>query len=112
MDLITFQFIFLFLIHIYVNNVNFNHFHGKPNKIKYANLQTKNWVLVAEVEPISTYVDFGEKEFLVADERGYEHLLYKMAESFLFTSDGEISDSRLKLNKVRRKTPINLSFMF
>lgn len=77
---------------------------------KYENLQTKNWVFVVEVEPISTYVDFGEKEFLVADERGYEHLLYKMAEKFLFTSDGKISDSRLKLNKVRGKNPINHSF--
>ncbi|KAK6140537.1 hypothetical protein DH2020_025714 [Rehmannia glutinosa] len=55
---------------------------------------------MAEVEPISTYVDFGEREFLVADERGYEHLLHKMAETFLVTSDGEISDARLKLNKV------------
>ncbi|XP_009758572.1 polyamine oxidase 1 isoform X2 [Nicotiana tabacum] len=53
---------------------------------------------MAEVEPISTYVDFGEREFLVADERGYEHLLYKMAENFLFTSEGKITDSRLKLN--------------
>ena len=53
-----------------------------------------------EVEPISTFVDFGEREFLVADERGYEHLLYKMAEEFLFTSDGKILDSRLQLNKV------------
>ncbi|XP_024022040.1 polyamine oxidase 1 [Morus notabilis] len=58
---------------------------------------------MAEVEPISTYVDFGEREFLVADERGYEHLLYKMAEDFLFTSGGKILDSRLKLNKVVRE---------
>ncbi|KAJ4970654.1 hypothetical protein NE237_003753 [Protea cynaroides] len=57
---------------------------------------------MAEVEPISTYKDFGEREFLVADERGYEFLLYKMAESFLFTSEGKIVDSRLKLNKVVR----------
>ncbi|OAY39978.1 polyamine oxidase 1 isoform X2 [Manihot esculenta] len=54
---------------------------------------------MAEVEPISTYVDFGEREFLVADERGYEYLLYKMAEDFLFTSEGKILDTRLKLNK-------------
>ncbi|KAF5943628.1 hypothetical protein HYC85_017705 [Camellia sinensis] len=55
---------------------------------------------MAEVEPISTYVDFGEREFLVADERGYDYLLYKMAETFLFTSsDGKIMDNRLKLNK-------------
>ncbi|XP_054813696.1 polyamine oxidase 1-like [Prosopis cineraria] len=58
---------------------------------------------MAEVEPISTYVDFGEREFLVADERGYEHLLYRMAEDFLFTSEGVILDSRLKLNKVVRE---------
>ncbi|XP_010241204.1 PREDICTED: polyamine oxidase 1-like [Nelumbo nucifera] len=56
-----------------------------------------------EAEPISTYTDFGEREFLVADERGYELLLYKLAEDFLLTSDGKIVDSRLKLNKVVRE---------
>ncbi|PPR82343.1 hypothetical protein GOBAR_AA38372 [Gossypium barbadense] len=60
-------------------------------------------ILHTEVEPISTYVDFGEREFLVADERGYEYLLYKMAEEFLFTSEGKILDNRLKLNKVVRE---------
>ncbi|CAL9230178.1 unnamed protein product [Arabidopsis halleri] len=58
---------------------------------------------MAEVEPISTYVDFGEREFLVADQRGYECLLYKMAEEFLFTSHGNILDNRLKLNQVVRE---------
>ncbi|XP_024463174.2 polyamine oxidase 1 isoform X2 [Populus trichocarpa] len=58
---------------------------------------------MAEVEPISTFVDFGEREFLVADERGYEHLLYKMAENFLLISEGKILDNRLKLNKVVRE---------
>ncbi|KAA8515653.1 hypothetical protein F0562_018736 [Nyssa sinensis] len=58
---------------------------------------------MAEVEPISTFIDFGEQEFLVADERGYEHLLHKMAETFLLTSEGKIKDSRLKLNKVVRE---------
>ncbi|TQD91610.1 hypothetical protein C1H46_022793 [Malus baccata] len=52
-----------------------------------------------EVEPISTFLDYGEREFLVADERGYEHMLYKMAEDFLFTSEGKLLDSRLKFNK-------------
>ncbi|KAK8491429.1 hypothetical protein V6N13_046026 [Hibiscus sabdariffa] len=56
-----------------------------------------------KVEPISTYVDFGEREYLVADERGYEYLLYKMAEDFLFTSEEKILDNRLKLNKVVRE---------
>ncbi|XP_047313974.1 polyamine oxidase 1 [Impatiens glandulifera] len=58
---------------------------------------------MAEVEPISTYVDYGEEEFLVADERGYEYLLYKMAEPFLFMADGKILDNRLKLNQVVRE---------
>ncbi|KAK1413292.1 hypothetical protein QVD17_35064 [Tagetes erecta] len=58
---------------------------------------------MAEVEPISTYVDFGEREFLVADERGYEYLLYKLAEEFLVTSNGKIMDNRLKLNSVVRE---------
>ncbi|KAK8614405.1 hypothetical protein V6N13_122762 [Hibiscus sabdariffa] len=65
-------------------------------------LLAENFV-IRKVEPISTYVDFGEREFLVADERGYEYLLYKMAEEFLVTSEGKILDNRLKLNKVVRE---------
>lgn len=57
----------------------------------------------AEVQPISTFLDYGEREFLVADERGYENLLHKMAQDFLFTSEGKILDSRLQLNKVNNK---------
>lgn len=38
---------------------------------------------------------------MVADERGYEHLVYKLAEEFLLTSDGKILDGRLQLNKVK-----------
>ncbi|KAL3732681.1 hypothetical protein ACJRO7_029347 [Eucalyptus globulus] len=56
-----------------------------------------------EVQPISTFLDYGEREFLVADERGYEDLLYKMAQDFLFTSEGKVLDSRLQLNKVVRE---------
>ncbi|MED6119307.1 polyamine oxidase1, flavin-containing amine oxidoreductase [Stylosanthes scabra] len=58
---------------------------------------------MAEVEPISTFTEFGESEYLVADERGYEYLLYKMAEDFLHTSEGRILDNRLKLNQVVRE---------
>ncbi|XLR56499.1 hypothetical protein S83_007171, partial [Arachis hypogaea] len=57
---------------------------------------------MAEVEPISTFTEFGEREYLVADARGYEYLLYKMAEEFLHTSEGRILDNRLKLNQVVR----------
>lgn len=73
------------------------------SNILYVNVKLGTGCFCAEVEPISTYLDFGEREFLVADERGYEYLLYKMAEDFLFTSEGKILDSRLKLNKVRKK---------
>ncbi|KAL9268555.1 Polyamine oxidase 1-like protein, partial [Drosera capensis] len=58
---------------------------------------------MAEVEPISTYTEYGEREFMVADERGYEHILYKLAETFLLNSDGKISDHCLQLNKVVRE---------
>lgn len=64
------------------------------------------------MEPISTYVDFGDREFLVADERGYDYLLYKMAEDFLFTSEGKILDDRLKLNKVLQFLVINTLIFF
>lgn len=75
--------------------------------VLFSNNELSNWELglvFTEVEPISTYVDFGEREFLVADERGYEHLLHKMAETFLLTSEGKIMDNRLKLNKVTKKS--------
>ncbi|MCL7033599.1 hypothetical protein MKW94_029743 [Papaver nudicaule] len=59
---------------------------------------------MAEVEPISTYVEYGDEEFLVADERGYELVVYNMAESFLSTTcQGKIVDDRLQLNKVVRE---------
>ncbi|KAK8983110.1 hypothetical protein V6N11_057867 [Hibiscus sabdariffa] len=72
-------------------------------------LLAENFV-IRKVEPISTYVDFGEREFLVADERGYEYLLYKMAEEFLVTSEGKILDNRLKLNKTSVTFLFSLSY--
>ncbi|XP_010068969.2 polyamine oxidase 1 [Eucalyptus grandis] len=57
-----------------------------------------------EVLPIPTFLDYGEQEYLVADERGYEELVHKLARDFLsIASEGEILDSRLQLNKVVRK---------
>ncbi|XP_050283782.1 polyamine oxidase 1 isoform X2 [Quercus robur] len=55
--------------------------------------------------PFEHAIDFllHDFEMAVADERGFEHLLYKMAEEFLFTSEGKILDSRLQLNKVVRE---------
>lgn len=71
-----------------------------------------SFVFFSEVEPISTFLEFGEQEYLVADERGYEYLLYKMAETFLFSSEGKILDSRLKLNKVNGKIFCTLILLF
>eukprot|EP01018_Ginkgo_biloba_P036298 Gb_23549 [translate_table: standard] len=60
---------------------------------------------MAEVEPIPTYTEFGESEFLVADNRGYDYLLQKLAQDFLKTnsSTGDLMDDRLKLQKVVRE---------
>jgi polyamine oxidase len=56
---------------------------------------------MAEVEPIPTFTEFGEREFIVADDRGYEFVVHKLAEEFLEYSDsGHVVDGRLKLNKV------------
>ncbi|KAI3845387.1 hypothetical protein MKW92_038969, partial [Papaver armeniacum] len=65
----------------------------------YSNARYNIYDQSSEVEPISTYVEYGDEEFLVADERGYEFLVYKMAESFLSTCQGKIDDNRLQLNK-------------
>ncbi|KAH9299336.1 hypothetical protein KI387_031018, partial [Taxus chinensis] len=58
---------------------------------------------MADVEPIPTYTEFGASEYLVADERGYDYLLHKLAQQFLSTENGRIVDSRLKLHKVVRE---------
>ncbi|WVZ03993.1 hypothetical protein V8G54_024799 [Vigna mungo] len=42
---------------------------------------------MAEAVPLCTFRDLGKSEFSVADERGFDYLLYKMAEDFLFTSE-------------------------
>lgn len=71
-----------------------------------------NDVVSIEVEPIPTYVDFGDNEFLVADKRGYEHLVYELAKSFLSTSDAQIMDTRLKLNNVHKNHLIDYSVKY
>lgn len=56
---------------------------------------------MAEVEPIPTFTEFGDKEFMVADDRGYEHIVRKLSEEFLqYSGSGHVVDDRLKLNKV------------
>jgi polyamine oxidase len=56
----------------------------------------------AEVEPIPTFTEFGDQEFMVADDRGYEYIVHKLAEEFLeYSERGHVVDDRLKLNKVK-----------
>lgn len=57
----------------------------------------------AEVEPIPTFTEFGEREFMVAHDRGYEFVVHKFAEDFIKYSDsGHVVDERLKFKKVTR----------
>ncbi|RZC72583.1 hypothetical protein C5167_048062 [Papaver somniferum] len=52
-------------------------------------------------EPLPTFTDFGEDLCLVADPRGFESVVYYLAKQFLTTNDaGDITDPRLKLNKI------------
>ncbi|EFJ34103.1 hypothetical protein SELMODRAFT_439136 [Selaginella moellendorffii] len=51
-------------------------------------------------QPNPTFHNFGDSNFLVADQRGYSYLVQKLAEEFLDSKDGVITDPRLKLNTV------------
>lgn len=55
------------------------------------------------VLPNPTFDDFGEDEYFVADSRGYEYIVHKIAQEFLDSHNGDISDNRLKLNQVVRE---------
>ncbi|XP_020103939.1 polyamine oxidase [Ananas comosus] len=54
--------------------------------------------------PLPTFARFGESVYFVADQRGYESVVYHVAHQFLSTdkASGAINDPRLKLNKVVR----------
>ncbi|KRY05901.1 Polyamine oxidase, partial [Trichinella patagoniensis] len=52
---------------------------------------------------LATFANFGEDVYFVADQRGYESVVYHVAHQFLKTNkDGTIVDPRLILNKVVR----------
>ncbi|WOL18620.1 hypothetical protein Cni_G27417 [Canna indica] len=51
--------------------------------------------------PLPTFADYGDDIYFVADKRGYEYLVYKMATEFLETDeDNNIVDPRLHLGEV------------
>ncbi|XP_047074288.1 polyamine oxidase 1-like [Lolium rigidum] len=59
-------------------------------------------------EPTATFADFGEDAHFVADQRGFETLVYHIAGQYLSTDNaGNIVDPRLKLNKVVREILYN-----
>ncbi|XP_039777517.1 polyamine oxidase 1 isoform X2 [Panicum virgatum] len=54
--------------------------------------------------PLPTFNDFGDDVYFVADQRGYESVVYYLAGQYLKTDkSGKIVDPRLKLNKVVRE---------
>ncbi|GLJ36658.1 hypothetical protein SUGI_0737470 [Cryptomeria japonica] len=55
------------------------------------------------VEPVPSFEVFGDDNYFIADRRGFEHIVHRLAREFLESSNGKIIDKRLKLNKVVRK---------
>ncbi|KAJ4819580.1 Polyamine oxidase [Rhynchospora pubera] len=54
--------------------------------------------------PLATFANFGEDVYFVADQRGYQSVVYYVAKQFLKSDKtGAITDSRLMLNKVVRE---------
>jgi polyamine oxidase len=54
--------------------------------------------------PLPTFSDFGDDVYFVADQRGYESVVFYLAGQYLKTDKfGKIVDPRLKLNKVVRE---------
>ncbi|XP_052168380.1 polyamine oxidase 7 isoform X1 [Oryza glaberrima] len=54
--------------------------------------------------PLPTFTDFGDDNYFVADQRGYEAVVYYLAGQYLEADkSGNIVDARLQLNKVVRE---------
>ncbi|CAO2141379.1 unnamed protein product [Urochloa humidicola] len=54
--------------------------------------------------PLPTFKNFGDDVYFVADQRGYESVVYYIAGKYLKTNkSGDIVDKRLRLNKVARE---------
>ncbi|KAK6931060.1 Amine oxidase [Dillenia turbinata] len=51
-------------------------------------------------QPLPTFENFGDKNYFVADSRGFESVVHYVAQQYLTTNKiGDISDKRLLLNK-------------
>lgn len=58
------------------------------------------------VVPLATFSDFGDDVYFVADQRGYEAVVYYLAGQYLKADkSGNIVDPRLQLNKARIYIP-------
>jgi len=52
-------------------------------------------------QPTPTNADFGEDNYFVADQRGFESIIHSIGSSYLSTDgNGKLSDRRILLNKV------------
>jgi polyamine oxidase len=57
--------------------------------------------------PLATFSDFGDDVYFVADQRGYEAVVYYLAGQYLMADkSGNIVDPRLQLNKVHTPTTV------
>ena len=58
------------------------------------------------VVPLATFEDYGDDVYFVADQRGYEAVVYYLAGQYLKADkSGNIVDRRLQLNKVHTQVP-------
>ena len=70
-------------------------------KFDYEFAETPRVTSLQNVVPLSTFSHFGDDVYFVADQRGYEAVVYYLAGQFLKTDrSGKIVDPRLQLNKV------------
>eukprot|EP00267_Zea_mays_P048556 XP_020401135.1 polyamine oxidase-like [Zea mays] len=59
-------------------------------------------------QPTPTNADFGEDNYFVADQRGYESIIHSIGSSYLSTDgNGKLKDRRILLNKVVRQIAYN-----
>ncbi|XP_066398685.1 polyamine oxidase 7-like [Miscanthus floridulus] len=59
-------------------------------------------------QPTPTNADFGEDNYFVADQRGFESIIHSIGSSYLSTDgNGKLSDRRILLNKVVRQIAYN-----
>jgi polyamine oxidase len=63
-------------------------------------------------QPTPTNADFGEDNYFVADQRGFESIIHSIGSSYLSTDgNGKLSDRRILLNKVPADAELLVRFL-